>query len=116
MHCRKLTIVPQSAALLVILTSVYLLSYVPVYRYSPAADAPVTGALRFIYRPVERVIDSTPLRKPLLVWSDCWGVRRNIEWDIYMREGSVDELDPLTPFRANRALPADPGNVPLFTY
>jgi hypothetical protein len=112
----RFTIVPQSTALTVILACVYLLSYAPVYRYSPAADAPGASALRCVFGPVECVIDSTPLRKPLLVWSDWWGVRRNIEWDIYMREGSFDELDPLTPFRANRALPADPGNVPLFTY
>ncbi len=119
----KFTFVPQTIALLVILTFGYLLSYAPVYRYSPAADAPGAGVLRFVYAPVEHVIDSSPLREPLLVWSDWWGVRGHIEWDSLFR--GEDFLDIPFPsgsfpdsemtFRGDRALPANPGIAPLFS-
>jgi hypothetical protein len=60
---------------------VYMLSYAPVYRIlRPRYRGPV------IYRPVEWLIDRTPLGGPLLLWSVLWGVRDEMETDYGARE------------------------------
>jgi hypothetical protein len=64
-----------------LLPVLYVLSYAPVYsvvRQNTNAMAPY-GASWVIYRPVDWLIDHTPLDGPLLTWANLWGVRMQFE-------------------------------------
>lgn len=68
------------AFVLIVLPIVYVLSYAPVFRFKidavtgdfTMADPPREG-WQELYRPVEWLIDSTPMREPLLAWARLWG-------------------------------------------
>jgi len=77
--------VPCVAAV-VILFVVYVLSYAPAVRlYGPTTTIhrtvritivnSVDGGQLPVYRPVDFLIDRTPLRRPMLAWAGVWGVR-----------------------------------------
>ncbi|MCH8148052.1 MAG: hypothetical protein IH987_08690 [Planctomycetes bacterium] len=76
------------ATLLLLLPVVYVLSHAPMWRFqidrARGTVAKWTVSLPF-YRPVEWMIDETPLREPLLRWADLWGVRGRIETDSLLR-------------------------------
>ena len=48
----------------------------PVMVHREAAD----GSIYPLYSPVDWLIDSTPLRKPLFFWAEIWGVRDAFEF------------------------------------
>ena len=70
----------------------YVMSYAPLVRFREGADSPdsslllsgVGSSLYYVYnkteyplyRPVDWLIEETPLDTPLLIWADLWGVRR----------------------------------------
>ena len=78
------------AVVLAVLMLLYVLSYAPVVRLmggwktyatvdgfgNPATvKAPIYGDDLPVYKPLDWLIDETPLRDPLLWWADVWGVR-----------------------------------------
>jgi len=85
LHLRPLLVV---AALLL----GYLLSYAPVYRLTkPAGWSSVDRSL-VVYRPVDWLIDNTPLDEPLYRWAGCWGVRGDFVWSAAARAFSRGEV------------------------
>ena len=78
---RRLTPILTTFLLVLLLLVVYVLSYAPVVRYCVDPGASAHG----IYRPVEWLIDETPVREPLLVWAQPWGVRSQLEMDSLIR-------------------------------
>jgi hypothetical protein len=69
-----------AAAFAVVLAAGYVFTYAPVFRVVRTENA---VELPF-YRPVDWLIDNTPLRPLLFYWADLWGVgddfRFNHEW------------------------------------
>jgi len=62
--------------ILLLLLLAYVLSYAPAVRFgleSPPFDYSIAA-----YKPVEWLIDETPLRRPLFLWTDVWGVRDEV--------------------------------------
>ena len=68
---------------------VYVFSYAPVVRmknpfilysgtdykgFSPTSGS-IDGHNLPLFRPIDWLIDETPLRRPLLWWAELWGVR-----------------------------------------
>jgi hypothetical protein len=91
---------------LLALAALYVLSYAPVVRLSfgtdrvdplkPfAADAgsilppPPAGDELPAYVPVDWLIDHTPAQRPLLWWSELWGVRDDFEYSAINRQHSA---------------------------
>ncbi len=86
-------------ALVLIMTPLlYVVSYAPVVRWNRGVDAPDSyfwasgGVGEFgvyesvdypLYKPVDWLIDETPLSKPLLWWAELWGVRRRTTGGAY---------------------------------
>ena len=70
---------------------VYVLSFAPVYRWNIDDQNSLTpvGRWRVLYKPVEWLIDATPLREPLLVWAEWWNVRSFVETDSHFRESGL---------------------------
>lgn len=59
-----------------LLVVLYVLSYAPVFRFAGDAGDQFLGFRedwQELYRPVEWLTDSTPLRKPLMNWAALWG-------------------------------------------
>jgi hypothetical protein len=86
---RRHPLVPYVAVLVLLLA--YVLSYAPLVRWFIARHTRRTGpdsvTIPLVdgedlpaYRPVDLLIDASPLRAPLLVWAEVWGVRHNFEW------------------------------------
>ena len=84
-------------AFLLLLAAVYVLSYAPMYRWEHWRDDMGDNFIAehhvrrdtdwdYLYVPVERLIDNTALREPLLWWSDVWGVRGPIETESEWRQ------------------------------
>lgn len=69
-----------TVALVIGLPTVYVLSYAPVFSLVSDPWASRIPA----YRPVDWLIDNTPLRPLLFRWADLWGVgddfRFNHDW------------------------------------
>lgn len=69
--------------LLLLLSPVYVLSYAPAMSVMIRRDPTVPFRAGFdspaFYRPVDWLIDHTPLSGPMFVWADCWGVREDVE-------------------------------------
>lgn len=66
-----------TSLLLLLLVLLYPLSYPPylAVRYGDAFERETPGDYKHaLYRPVEYLIDATPLRKPLMRWGEAWGV------------------------------------------
>ena len=66
-----------------VLLLVYVLSYAPVERLQMSMPLHLPNG---VHRPVEWLIDYTPLRKPLFVWADVWGIRNWQEFGWETRE------------------------------
>jgi hypothetical protein len=77
----------------------YVFSYAPFLRYKFGEDSTlppnvfVCWSTEYLmknshsaYKPVEWLIDLTPLKAPLTVWADLWNVRSKFEIDISGRE------------------------------
>src|SRR5262245_32581058 len=64
-----------AAALVVLLAIGYALSYAPIVRFTNARFDATDGDGLLFYKPVDWLIDSTPLRGPLVCWADFCGVR-----------------------------------------
>jgi len=100
-----------SLATLAVLLGSYVLSYAPVYRWKhgastvdrvpimcgnaityDAAGRPVTfwelphWHPMWAYRPVEMLMDHTPLRAPLLSWAGLFEVQKDFEFGCQLRE------------------------------
>ncbi len=76
------TTVRRATLAAILIVFVYPLSYAPVYRLWVGTDTrrmvsrPASALDEIVYWPVTHIlIDRTPLRRPLLAWSDLWGVR-----------------------------------------
>jgi hypothetical protein len=67
-------------ALLVLLPVAYVLSYAPVYRIGKSSGWSRIDRSIAAYRPVDWLIDNTPLDEPLYRWADLWGVRGDFVW------------------------------------
>ena len=92
---------------------VYVLSYAPVVRvngreYIQAGRVDFwvpSDGIRFpLYKPVDWLIDNTPLRGPLFIWAGLWGVggefREATDWRKGRRDigcGSWDAAGPEGP-------------------
>ncbi len=75
------------AFFLFVLPIMYVLSYAPVFRFVGDPSAHTYIGFREdwqeLYRPVEWLTDTTPLREPLLFWSGLWG--EEVEYDFRLR-------------------------------
>lgn len=75
--------VALTAAVFLFLPFLYVMSYAPVCWCMPTAESNgyvISPPCRHItaYRPVVWMIDRTPLRQPILMWADVWGVRERM--------------------------------------
>ena len=72
-----------SLGLLLLLVMLYALSYAPAYRFHelPRGGAGERAGWQLAYRPVEWLIDRTPLSGLLLKWGDLWGVGGDLQLD-----------------------------------
>jgi hypothetical protein len=77
--------------LVLLLAVAYVLSYAPVVRWSLASSGlPLMDGQDFpAYRPVDWLIDKTPLRRPLFLWADVWHVRFEFEISALIRTQSA---------------------------
>mgnify|MGYP006969365024 FL=1 len=97
---RNHSIVPWLLAL-VLLGVAYVLSYAPVVKLKEPHSGNRLGAYLFpidgselpVYRPVDYLIDETPLREPLLMWADLWSVRETFEFASALRGFPGYQLD-----------------------
>ena len=67
---------------LLITPALYVLSYAPVYAMmADTTGLPDAswGGWNAAYRPVDWMIDHTPLSEPLFWWAGVWGVRWEFE-------------------------------------
>ena len=75
------------AFFLIMLPIMYVLSYAPTFRFVGDPSAHTYIGFREdwqeLYRPVEWLTDTTPLREPLLFWSGLWG--KEVESDFRLR-------------------------------
>ena len=74
MKTRKPSLTSLVAFFLIVTPLVYVLSYAPVVRTGQVICGRST-----VYRPVDWLIDNTPLRNPLFIWAGLFGVRRDFE-------------------------------------
>ena len=87
---RSAWLLPDVLAVLAVLMLAYVLSYAARRAFhgwredlrstvdgrNPATvKAPIDGDDLPVYKPLDWLIDETPLRDPLLWWADVWGVR-----------------------------------------
>ncbi len=72
-----------------------MLSYAPVVRVREGPDPEYSMPETLLvsppdeyppYKPVDWMIDNTPLRKPLFWWADLWGVGVEFELATLVRE------------------------------
>ncbi|REJ93206.1 MAG: hypothetical protein DWQ34_11170 [Planctomycetota bacterium] len=70
-----------------LLTVHYVLSYAPAYRVMRDwnGDLLPWGGYWWVYRPVDVLIDETPLQRPLMAWADVCGVRDEFDFAMFVR-------------------------------
>ena len=95
---RRLPLLP--IALLVLLPLAYLLSYAPVYRMGKSSGWSRIDHPLAVYRPVDWLIDHTPLDEPLYRWADLWGVRGDVVWAAAYRGFNRGEATPIISIEA----------------
>lgn len=95
---RRIPLLP--IALLVLLPLVYVLSYAPAYRIGKPAGWSRIDCQSAVYRPVEWLIDNTPLDEPLYRWADLWGVRADVVWAAAFRAFDRGEATPVLSIEA----------------
>ena len=93
------TIIRWAAPVLLALVVVYPLSYAPVVKWTesdlmigPDIPAPADGGQLPGYRPLDWLIDNTPLREPMFAWARVWGVETQFEWASFFREVEADAI------------------------
>ena len=102
------------AFFLIVSPIIYVLSYAPIVRVCgrpivPAAipdgtsgvivwfvgEPMADSSLYPAYKPVDWLIDNTPVRRPLFVWAEVWGVRDAFEIGYLLRNDELNaHLDP----------------------
>ena len=96
-----------AAVLGVVLFVVYAMSYPVAVRLTSSTVLPA-------YRPVEWLIDNTPVREPMFRWAEFCGVRDGLEWEYFLRvlrkyadpDSRVRPLVPDQPASTDRLEPA----------
>jgi hypothetical protein len=81
--------------LLVVLPLAYVLSYAPAYRIGKSSGWSRIDRSIAAYRPVDWLIDNTPLDEPLYRWADLWGVRGDFVWATAVRSFDRGEATPI---------------------
>ena len=101
------------AFFMVVLPVLYVLSYAPVVRFYDGEtehdlDIPFPAGAHFIpadwlkladssryppYKPIDWLIDNTPLQKPLYFWADIWGVHTAFEKANWVRRSTLPPSD-----------------------
>jgi hypothetical protein len=87
-----------ATALIILLFSGYVLSYAPAYRYTYGPDGanpdfffePFRSAeqpMPLLFRPVEWLMDNSPLDRVLVRWAALWRVARDVRYDSNLRIG-----------------------------
>lgn len=103
MTAKRLCILSQIIGWIILVIVVYPLSYAPMTRleldWTKDHRAPSAVRSSIAYRPAMWLIDETAARKPLLAWSDYWGVELPHSYDSLMR---CYELLPGEPARRRR--------------
>jgi hypothetical protein len=103
MHRRKPSLTSLVAFILIISPILYVLSYAPVVRLceGPDQEFDFSGIVLLpladeypLYGPVNWLIDNTPLRKPLFIWSGFWGVRGYFEKSCFARGSDIGNRAP----------------------
>ena len=100
---RKPLLLNLTLVAVLVLPVAYVLSYAPVYRAlhtaspSPFQDSRFNGSISRLpsahvpgYAPVDWLIDHTPLREPLFLWADAFGVRSSFQHSHMVRMLGVD--------------------------
>jgi hypothetical protein len=77
--------IPSVAAVVLFLVSVYALSYAPAFRLVRAGNIHAPVDWWIVYRPMEWLIDETPLQTPLFVWARYCRVHDEMEVDTVIR-------------------------------
>ena len=83
------------AFLLVVTPLLYVLSYAPVVRVCGRGDTRYPGWVVLpreeypLYKPLDWLIDETPIRTPLFYWADICGVRAEFEKAAFYRENGI---------------------------
>jgi hypothetical protein len=88
-----------AVALLFVLSGGYLMSYAPVVWYAEKTGLAtpkkpfdiIDGGELPLYQPVDALIDSTPLRRPLFTWARTWGVGDTFVAARRLRTGTESE-------------------------
>jgi hypothetical protein len=90
-------------ACMLLVPPLYVLSYAPAVRIQAAREVSVPtltaplyldGDLLPAYRPVDWLIDNTPLRRPLLWWAGVWGVEGHFELSAVFRNSPFRNSAP----------------------
>ena len=70
-----------TALLFVVVPMLYVLSYAPAVQWKSGqtGSMAIDGADLPIYKPVDWLIDHTPIKRPLFWWAALFGVRQNFE-------------------------------------
>ena len=89
--------VPWTMIVVTLLVLAYPLSYAPVVRFHKEREAEVWLAARIssdfsfgfvylpAYRPIDWLVDNTPLHEPLMAWARLWGVEYEFEMGWHLR-------------------------------
>lgn len=120
---------PSSTSLvafaLIVSPFVYVLSYAPFVRFSGRAEMGpaerlaslrrwefenhafgTEGSLYPAYKPVDWLIDNTPLREPLFLWAGLWSVRDEFEPQEILFDSAPEEgIGSSTVIRASSGPP-----------
>jgi hypothetical protein len=86
--------------LVVLVPLMYVLSYAPVYRLGMQRGWSGIDRQPAAYRPVDWLIDNTPLNEPLYGWADLWGVRGDFVWAAAYRAFNRGESTPILSIEA----------------
>ena len=65
----------------------YPLSYAPVVRWERerGGSGMIDGSRLPAYRPIDRLIDNSPLGRPLFLWARLWGVEQDFRSAMFIR-------------------------------
>ena len=75
------------AAVVLIVVLAYPLSYATVVRWKRERTGVdwIDGSRLPVYKPIDRLIDNSPLHKPLFFWAKLWGVEDEFRSAVLIR-------------------------------